>query len=325
MAEAFRRIQIGAEATRGTLVAADKVLLGTLQMTPESTFFRPEDERNSIATHSRQVEVAQQTTFRYEGVASFEQLIYFLSMGVIGAVSPATVEVTGRVWTFLPNMSSANTPNSFSIEYGDDDQEFEAGFVVATNLEMAIAMGETMTLRADLVGREAAKSTFTGALSEPAINEIVGNKMNVWIDGTWANLGTTAKTSLVAAASIRLPTGFTPVKYADGNLFFSAIAEQKRAVQLELDLVMGADAITEYDAFKAGTARAIRLRIDGPIAVGATNYRFDFDVFGFYDEAPQLFDSRDGENLVRLRLSSFDDKVGPNDFQFVVTNLETTI
>ena len=53
--EALRRIQAGREATaaQGTAVVADKVWIGTLTMTPNITFHRPVDERQSLAEFRR--------------------------------------------------------------------------------------------------------------------------------------------------------------------------------------------------------------------------------------------------------------------------------
>jgi len=157
MTTAFRRIQAGLETTRGTGVAADKRLYGTLTMTPEVSMHRPVDERNSLAEFSRSVVVGQMTRLRFEGDATYEQLIDFLSMAVKGAISPSVVETTGRVWTFTPNTTSKNVQDSYTFEYGDDVQAWDCAFTICDNLELSFALGEVLQIRADLFAKFAAK------------------------------------------------------------------------------------------------------------------------------------------------------------------------
>jgi len=323
---AFRRIQVGLETTRGMAVAADKKLIGTLTMTPQVTWHRPVDERNSLAEFRRSVAVAQMTRLRYEGDATYDQLIDILSMAVRGGISPTTVEVTGRIWTFTHNLTSKNVQDSYTFEYGDDVQAWEADFVIVDNLELSIALNEVVQIRAEMFAQFAAKTTFTGSVDDTAVTEIVANNMKVYIDGAYADLGTTEKATLVAGATVRLVNNTRPVKYADGNLDFSDVSEAKNHLEFDLDLISSTAFITEYDAYVAGTNRAIRLEITGPTAVGATAYKLTIDAFGRYVAEPELFGDRDGENMVRLQFHSHEDDIAtPNHYEFAVTNLITAI
>ena len=128
----------------------------------------------------------------------------------------------------------------------------------------------------------------------------------------------------MAGGIVRLPTGLVPVKYADGSLDFSAISEQRRHMEMELDLIMGADAITEYDAYIAGTTRVIRLEFIGPIIELAIPYKLIIDITGKYTSPPEIVGERDGEDLIRLSISSFEDSNG-NEMEIVVTNKETAL
>jgi len=327
MSTAFRRIQIGKESTRGTAVAADTVLIGSLTMTPEITWHRPVDERNSLAEFNRAVAVGQMTRLRYESDATYEQLTQFLSMAVKGGISTSTPGGATRDWTFIPNTTSKNVQDSFTFEYGDDTQAWESDFTVVESLELGLALNEVLTLRADMFANFAAKTTFTSGLSAPSLNggEIVCNNAKIYIDSAWASLGGTEKATLLAGATIRVPTGLAPVKYADGSLDFSALAEQKTHAELEMDLVSSSAAITEYDAYVAGTTRAIRIEILGDLTGdSAFKYSFFFDVTGKYVTAPEIWGERDGEDIVRLALHSHEDSSG-NHIRFTLRNKVTAI
>ena len=459
---AFRKIQIGKEAAHGTLVAADAKMTGTMTMTPAIGYHRPKDENGSLALNRRSVSINQRTNLRFDGDATYQNILYFLAMALKGSVAPTALDATfakhddngvvadltnaidgsqatsetivgfvaaddklyicgaaafrgvrlrgptaapqfnalaglitevafstgvgtftagtlvedgtvtggasygqaghiewtppttpvwssqtydgdvgfwvrltfGADWTanvkigvietialstnhvYTPSLTSSNDQDSFSIEYGDDTQEWEVKYAQCERLELAFAMDDIMTLRADLFAHFAAKDNFTGALSDPTVEEITGNHCLVWIDGTWATLGTTPKTSLVKGGTIRFPTGLVPVRYADGTVEFSDVAENARQFEIELDMVVGTDAITEYDAYAADTLRAMRIQFIGPIIEGANTYTLTIDMLVKYTAEPELFGDSDGENVLSLSAISFTD--GTNECSVTV-------
>ncbi len=330
--EAFRKIQVGEETTRGTLVAADKKWIGTITMTPDITKHFPAEDRGSLAMNRRINELSKITRFAYNADASYEQIIDLFHMGIKGNISPTTPgSGEARLWTFTPALTATNAQDAFTIEYGDDTQEWESGFCMVESIDIAFTMNEITSIVANIFGRSTAKSTFTGSLTDPTITEIVSNKLKVYIDGTWANLGSTQKAGLVTGGSISIPTGLTPVWKADGSLDFNSFSEQKRAITVSLDMALGTDYVTEYDAFAAadgGTARAIRLQWDGPAFDSPDNglaRLLRFDMFGYYTAAPEHFGVVDGLNITTLEFQTFEDAVGPNEFSIVVQNNLTTI
>ena len=62
--EVFRKIQAGKEATRGTAVAADKKLIGTMSLTTSRPTSMPRDERGSLAEYRRIREMSQGVKFK---------------------------------------------------------------------------------------------------------------------------------------------------------------------------------------------------------------------------------------------------------------------
>ena len=454
---AFRRIQAGQETTRGTPVAANKVIGGTLTMTPTISLHSPIDERNSLAEFKRDAVVAQGCELRYEGACTYQQLLDFLAMGVKGSVIPTNVSATGAkhddngvfadltnalddsdatehtfttftaaedkilvraaaifraiyvkmgttpnatsitisavevsdgasgwvaatlikdgtsvggvsgaqtgvveislpsTWasdtvdsdvgfwvrltysgdwtasvewediytiaedsthTYTPNLSSRNNQNSYTVEYGDDSQELESDHVMASSIELGIALGDVVNLTVDMFGQFPAKSSFTASLTEDALNEVVSNKLRVYVDTSWANLGNTEVATLVAGGTVRLTTGIVPVKYADGSLDFSDFTEQKRHMEIELEMVISTQAITEYDAWVAQTSRYLRLEWTGPTLGGGT-HKLTIDMHGIYTENPEWFTDQDGENVIRMQLSSREDSSG-NEFRVAI-------
>src|SRR3972149_463535 len=175
-------------------------------MTPELTLHRPNDERNSLAEFFRDRITAQMCRLRYTGDATYEQLINFLHIAVAGAITPTIPGggTSSRDWTFTPSETASNAQESITVEYGDDTQEWECGFAMAERLELIIALNEVLQVNCDMFAQFPAKSSFTGALSETSVVEVVNNNMQVFIDGTWAHLGTTEKATLVTGGAVRL-------------------------------------------------------------------------------------------------------------------------
>lgn len=322
---AFRRIQAGLESTRGTPVAADKKLIGSLSVTPEITWHRPTDERNSLANFRRAVAVAKRSSLRYEADATYQQIIDILSMASKGNITPSTPTgaTNSRLWTFTPNLSASNAQDAYTIQYGDDTQAWIASFCMVSSLELSIALNQVLTLRAELFAHHAEKGSFTGSIADPTVVEIVANNLKVYIDNAWSGLGVTEFADLVTGGSIRLTTGLVPVKYADGLLNFSNFVEQRRNLELTLEMVVGSGAIAEYDAYVAGTTRAIRLKFtSGEEIEPGFNYTFTIDMLGKYSAAPEIFGERDGENLLSMQLVSHEglNVSTPVEMEFAVQN-----
>lgn len=331
MTTALRRIQIGLESTRGTLVAADTILLGALQYTDTRTWISPEDEeRNSLALLHRQTEVAKQTDLQFTSTVTYEQILQFLSMGVKGAITPTTPTngVLTRDWTFLPSLTASNAQDSFTFEYGDDQQEYECGHVMASQIELTFPMGEAGGLTATLFGQGTAKSTFTGSLSAPTVEDVASQDITLYVDSSWSALGDTAKAAILASATIRIPTGVAPQRYADGSTNFSTFSESKRAAEVELTLRHNSDGEVQYDNYAASTLIFVRLEAVGTLIESVTPDYYKTLTMDFamrYTEPPTFFEDYNGHNTVVLRGRTFRDPTSGNDFGFVVRNTVTGI
>jgi hypothetical protein len=325
--KAFSLNQMGNEASYpaqgAAAVAADIVLPGTLSVTTDKPAHRPMDDRGSLAEFRRSVVTQQGSKLRYEGDATYNQLIHFLGMGLKGSVTPSTPGggSTSRLWTYTPSLTARNNVESYSIEFGDEQQMWEVSYAFVESFELGYTLDEVVSFRADMSARYPAKSTFT-SLSDATLVEVVANKLNLWIDTTWSNLGTTAMNDLLTACTVRMNTGMSAVKRADGALEFSAISESRRHLEIDFDFVMNANGELQWDAFDAQTDRAIRLLVTGPIIEGAIPYKFGVDAIGQYSSSPEFFTEKDGENIVRFTFVSMEDASG-NEMSFTVQNKET--
>ena len=329
MTQAFRRIQIGEEVTKGTQVAAADTLFGNLSITPNITFHRPEDERNSLAQYRRAKAISHMSSLKYESSATFEQLRYFLAMLLrTPVIATPTGATKTRDYTYTPSLSSRNTQKTYTIRYGDDLQAWRIPFVFAQSLRLGIAFQNTLSLSVDMVGQfptHGAPSTiFTSNIAESTVSEILSDGAKLYVDDAWADLGTTQRSSMLAGGTINLNSGLMPVRYARGLTTigsraiasYHALSEQRRSHSLDMDIIVSANAISDiYNAYLDSETKAVRLEFaDAGTAqrIEATDFyrTLTIDMAGKFTSEPELFGDRDGEDMFRITFTSHDDGSG---------------
>lgn len=333
--EVFRKIISGKESTRGTAVTGKTILHGGFQASPEVTWHRPTDERGSLAEFKRAVATAHQCTARFQGDALYDELQIWLSMCLKGGISPTTPTNGSltRLWTFTPSLTSANTQDAFTFEFGDPDQNWKMPFGVCRGLEFGLSMGEVVSLSADIIGQFPAKMSGFSVASVSAenddIREVRMDSAKIYINSTWGTLGNTGFLSSLAGGSISLNSGLTPVRYASGLSSglanWSTVIEQRRHSTMDLDLIVSDAMITQaYDALVAGTDRAIRIQFtesDNSIETVSGGYAHELTInmFGRFDGPITLLDTRDGENMFRVSLVTHEDDSG-NEMSVTLRN-----
>jgi hypothetical protein len=334
---AFRNIQFGKESTRGDAIAADTRLLGTLTFRPDDEWHTPEDEeRNSLALLHSHTKVARGVEATYEGRLTFQQILAMLLIGVKGGVSPASTGSTGGVkkWTFERTLTAKQNPDAITLEYGDNQQAFRSAFVTARELQWTIPMRAVATQRATLFGRSESTVSFTTGISAPSVIDVVGTKAKVYLTTSWATLTSTATpvSDLLINAMITLPTGLEPVWTADGSLDFQTVGESPTAMQAELTFLSNAQAITEYQKYRDGALRFIRIEVEGDqieaasSVAGPWNYFVRWDMALRYTESPQFFEGEEsGINTIRITGRTFEDPTSNRDFRITVQSTEASV
>lgn len=458
--KAFRKIQIGTEATSGTAVAATAKLLGVLTMREELALVRPEYEMGRLSKYLDSTVAGRIARLQFQAPASFEQLGYFLLGGVKGSVTPAidpdyvcvftspatyadytdeatddsssthvpldsmadsgylyigasapfqlirvdmgsnvndqaatlsaeyskgssswesltisdgtassgkpfaqdgditfttpsdwatdtvdsqaglywvrfavsatlaaavdlnevSIIETAANWDFDPNLTSNNSPNSFTLEYGDDTQAYESEYCIPSEIRLSGGVDAAVQMTVDMFGRQVSTCSFTGDLSDPSVEMILFNKAKLYIDDSGAGIGGTEKAATLISMDVRIPTGFTPQKYGDGNLYFGNIAEATRNIAVDLTFAFNATGVAERAAFAAQTKRFIRIAIEGSTISGPDKKFLYIDFCGRYTEDLLSLGERDGLDIVNARLESCYDPTWTKEFRIQLQN-----
>jgi hypothetical protein len=294
--KALRKIQIGEENTAGTAVAATSILrmegtaedLTEVMHAAEDVGFLSYTDRTYIPSVGGRLPLS--------GAATFEQLPYILMMGVDDVT--ATGATTSKTRAFVLCTSGQEAPQSYTLEFGDDQQAEEMAYCFCEDFEISGAMGEAVMMSATIRGRQISTTTFTGSLSLPSVEEILASKAKLYIDAGGGTIGSTQKTGTLLSFALRITTGFQPVRVGgDGELYFDSVKNVAPEVLLEITFEHEGTAVAEKAAWLAETTRLIRLSIEGTDCGDGTNRKLEIDIAGRWESFSALADS-DGNDTV---------------------------
>ena len=274
--KAFRRIQVSnAEDTPGTAEAATEILYGIMGTFEDAdVLHRPEEDRNSLAQNFEDDEfVSNQAKLVWTGDLNFRHITWALLMSLKGNVTPTQPDSTNQPNAYLrtvtPALTTANTPDiaagidTFTFEYGDDDQAWEVAYCFGTKLTISGAANDMCKFSLSITGDAKTDTTFTGALTAQSVQRAPFNLAKFYVDADGGTVGTTQKTGLLRAFTWTLDTKFQAFYTADGDLSYSSVSEDRKRVELDLTYRWGSDADTERGFYDARTTRLMRIALFG--------------------------------------------------------------
>lgn len=291
------------EATRGTPVAPTRKFYGdgtgVLGVDPSLSFHEAENRgvRTPIA---RATQTGEDVTLKLkdaEGVG-FDDLIWPISSLKGGLVF--TGAGADRTVTWQPAMAAANSPNSATVDVGDDVQNWRVQYAMWRSFKISAARGELTKLEGELFGQRAIK----GAKATPADNlspRIPANLWTIKFAGTQAGLaGASIQTNLLVDWALAVDTGLVWHHYLDGNLYGSQHIETSIQAQLDLTIESTAFAVSEfYDKMLSQTLDFVRLKATGP-ALGGSNYSSSWDVPILWSDVQPMGSETDGVNEYKV-------------------------
>lgn len=291
-------VQIGAEATPGTSVAASK-LLNYLSLDPgiELGFnrFRPMGQKVAGTVTPGQ----DSTSWDVSGQGSYSELIYpFCSM--LTNVTPTTVDTTARLWTFAPAARTEDTIKTFTVEAGSATRAQKATYVLFTGIELTFNRTDGVTVGGSAIGQQiqdgiTMTATPTGVEDVP----ILPTHLDVYVDATSAGLGGTKMTrdfNAVFRATDRFAAVW-PINSA--NASYGSHVEIEPTFQIELTMAADTQGMGFLTNARAGDTRFIRLAAVSTALAGAATakYQLLIDMAGKISNIA-AFDDNDGVKVL---------------------------
>lgn len=299
----LRKIQLGREGTPGTAVAATTIYRGpALMPVDDQVKVMPEENIGFSSKVTRQYTPKKFASMAFPATpATFQQILHFLEAGV-KAVTPSQDGVgTGYIYPYPLPYQDQNTIKTYTLEGGDNKtvEEMEYGFVV--DFELSGKKNEAWMLSGNWQGRQASGASFTGALSVPAVSEMLFNKSKIYIDDVDGTIGTTQIANSWLEASLKVTTGMKAQFTGDGNLYFSFVDFIGAKATLDLKFLHNATVAAERALWRADTPRQIRMLIEGKnLATPGTTYSketFIVDAAGMYTAFGPPNDENEGSNV----------------------------
>lgn len=313
-------VQIGAETTPGTGVAASRLLKYlSFDLDPEIDFNR---FRAMGAKYASSITPGQdRTSFGLSGAGSYSELVYVLCSNLVN-VSPATVDTTARTWTFTPAIRTEDAVKTYTIEQGGSVRAGKVTYGIASDLELTFNRTEGVTVGGGGFAQQF-QDNITLTASPTAIEEkpILPTHLNVYMDSTFAGIGTTKLTRDFNA--VWRSTGrfgqIWPINSALAS--FGAHVEQEPTAQLELTFEYDSQAGDFFTAARAGATRYFRIDATSPELAGSLTepYRLRIDFAGKIS-AVGGFDDNDGVRVMTITADAVDDTTAGFAHRVTATN-----
>jgi hypothetical protein len=327
--KAFRKVQLGAESTPGTAVAATTLWRGVGALNDGRELSFPEEDLGIFSGVDRSYIPKYVATISLDSVeATFEQLPYVLMAGVQSISSTADGSGSDRIWTFNIPTTTAPTYKTYTIETGDNQQAEEMEYSFVTSFTLEGNSGEAWMVSSEWQGRQVTDTTFTGALSIPSVTDMLFQKTSLFIDNVGGAFGTTQKTGTLLGASLEYSTNSIAKFVADGNLYFSFLQPTRPEITLKLTMEHDATSTAEKTNFRNETTRLIRLRCAGPaVTTAGTTYSTKtmiIDLVGKWSSFEPLGD-QDGNSIIVAEFTGRYNATVGNAGKFIVVNELTNL
>lgn len=279
----FSGIQIGAETTPGTGVAAGK-LLNYLSFTP--TFWAGDFKTETPMGQKAASGVApgyDYTSWAVDStVGSFSEFIYPYC-GLFTNVTPTTVDTSAKLWTFIPTGRSEDTIKTFTVESGSATRAQKATYLLFTGIEHTFNRDTGLATTGTAIAQNIQDNiTLTAAPTALEIQPVDPPFLNVYLDSTSANVGTTKLTRDFNAV-FRYQNARNPVwPINSANASFASHVETLPTCEIELTVEADTQGMSMLPIARASTLQYIRLEAKSTVLAGAATafYQLQIDMAG---------------------------------------------
>lgn len=311
----LRKIQLGKETTGGSKVDATTVWRGTGTIEDGLVVMFPEEDVGYLSGLDRAcIPKVEAHLSMDETPATFEQSIHIFNAGIV-TVS-AVDDGTGKKYVYTFPTTSESAIKTYTLEGGDDQQEEEFGYGFVESFTLSGVAGEPVMMSANWIGWVIAPGTFTTTgVTIPTVEEVLTSKGSLYIDAVSGAPGGTIKANTLIEFALNVKTGWQPTYCADGALYFSYHEQVGPEVTLDITFEHNTTSVAEVAAWRAGTARLLRLSFAGTTFTAGTSYSnkiLRFDLAGKWEKFEKLGE-KDGNDVVK---GLFRSRYDPTDTTF---------
>jgi len=273
--KALRKLQLGRETTAGTAVAATTIFrVENAMLKDDRLKVKPGEDIGNLGGSNRQYESFLGGSLSMpEHPLTFEQSLHIFEAGIKSvATGVADTGGSGKVYTYAFPTTSANTPKTYTIEGGDDQQAEELEYSFVKSFTVSGGPKEAVMISAEWEGRQITKCSFTTPLTAPTVEEVLFANGSLAINDVSGVLGATVKSNTLMGCTLNVTTGFQSVAAANASKTFAFVKQTAPDITLNITFEHDATAVAEKDAWIAGTARQIQLKFIGTALTTSGTY-----------------------------------------------------
>jgi hypothetical protein len=231
-------INIGAESTHGTGVAASKRLEcfdWTGGIGVDNKLYRPTGHLYSTVAE----ENMEWMDWTLGGTLDYNGAVYVLSGAAgTGAITSHGTSATAKDWKFTPPIIyPVVDPTTYTIEQGDNVRAHKATYLLFTSFGYKMSRKDTSISGKMLSQAIQDNITLTASPTTVALAPVVGKHVNVYLDTTSANIGVTQLTRAFQVDYMfdAIYNGFYPLNRAQLSYTGHVNAAPKTSMKLLLE------------------------------------------------------------------------------------------
>ena len=324
----LRKFQLGKESSKGTLVAATRVLTGDTQFMERRNRYYSAYPRGVAATVGGSGTLVKQwVDIEHRGELSAEDILWPLHLGIRGGVSP-TGGGTAKTWTFTPQLTTAiRTLEAATCEFMRSDGSTnhyygESGYCMCASFRIESEPEGIAQYSMNLFGR--ARQTDTPTSSQvpyTSLEALAGGGLSVYCDTSWSGLGGTQLTGMQRKVIFNCDTGVVPQWSADGRSDRDYAEHAVGSLKAKLNIEWEFDSVgaARYASYRAGDIVYLRLKWVGSAISGGGNKTVQID--GAYRFAGDpTFVETDEQTFMSAELDAVYDATGTKILEFTAIN-----
>jgi hypothetical protein len=325
--EILRKNQAGIETTRGTGVAATRIVYAT--MTP--SFERPirefTDTSGTFDGNRRVAYQRQRGSFAMTDLATFEDLPWWWQFGIKGGVSGGAGDAGTPVmytYTFTPSLATDDI-KAMTLEWNEQGNPYKSTQVMLNDWTLRIEPDSegAWILDGNLLARDIATTTYTGALSDRTTEVIPAPGTKLYIDDS--TIGSSQVTAKFISASVTFNQNIHYKAFGEDVTAYAAnkVGRGKRAVDGQIVLEFDSD--TEFAKYRSATPvqRFIRLESAGSVIHDAVTKLAQVNVNGYWSTIG--WGNREGNIIATFGFKGFYNAVAGYTLQGKVQNALATL
>ena len=306
--------QVGKETTWGTPVSGTAKLMGVSEcsLEPVVDSIMHEEYRGTYLP-GWLVDLSRvQAKGRIAGVQTYEDLHWL--EGLFGVVTPSGAGP--YVYAGVAPTSTDPAPRIQTLIKGNSTNTYKGEGMLPIDAELTFATNQPVKYSYNLLGEQFSTGTLA-ALSDRAVNTVMGNQIALYIDALGGTIGTTAITTPFFSGSLKIAPKRTQYPKM-GSLTDGGYVDGKFTGTLNMTLLFEAASKAYLDAV-IGTSAVLQKLVRIKATKGTNIFQLDFA--GSALKSPAIFDVENDVTVVKMELTGvYDSGAFANWFKYSVTN-----